>query len=53
MDTKALASAIVGFLLGGFVVSVAATQSDQAPHGGGSDTTMSGYDAGDDQHTMR
>ena len=31
MDTKALAFGIVGFLLGGLVVSVAATQFDDDP----------------------
>jgi hypothetical protein len=43
MDTKALASGIVGFLLGGLVVSTAATLSDEEPDTGSemrmSDTT--------------
>jgi hypothetical protein len=30
MDTKPLLFAIIGFLMGGFVVSIAATQFDEA-----------------------
>ena len=43
MDTKMLAAGLAGFLLGGFVVSVAATLEDDEPSGdhgmGGSGTT--------------
>jgi hypothetical protein len=35
MDTKTLAAGIVGFLLGGFTVSVAATLDDGAAHDDG------------------
>lgn len=34
MDTKALAFGIIGFLLGGLVVSIAATQQDHGGSGG-------------------
>ncbi len=40
MSTKTLAAAILGFLLGGFVVSLAATLGD-SDETGGSGTTMS------------
>ena len=41
MDTKPLLFAIIGFLLGGFVVSIAATQFDQDNAASASEMTMS------------
>ena len=40
MDTKTLASAIIGFLLGGLVVSIATTQLDTDTDTGDSDMSM-------------
>ncbi len=41
METKPLLYGIIGFLLGGLVVSIAASQTDtKAPHTAGSDMTM-------------
>lgn len=40
MDTKPLAFAIVGFLLGGFVVSVAATVGDDPDHASQDETSI-------------
>lgn len=41
METKPLLYGIIGFLLGGLVVSIAASQTDmEAPHAAGSDMTM-------------
>ena len=45
MDTKPLLFAIIGFLLGGLVVSVAATQLDEDASSG-ADMTMSQMSAG-------
>jgi uncharacterized protein (DUF305 family) len=41
MDTKALAFGIIGFLLGGLVVSTAATYLEDDPDASGSQMTMS------------
>jgi uncharacterized protein (DUF305 family) len=46
MDTKPLLFAIIGFLLGGFVVSVAATQLDEDNTASGAEMTMSQMSAG-------
>ena len=41
MDTKPLLFAIIGFLMGGFVVSIAATQFDEGNTASASEMTMS------------
>jgi uncharacterized protein (DUF305 family) len=46
MDTKPLLFAIIGFLLGGLVVSVAATQLDEDNTASGAEMTMSQMSAG-------
>jgi len=46
MDTKPLLFAIIGFLLGGFVVSVAATQLDEDNTASGAEMAMSQMSAG-------
>lgn len=46
MDTKPLLFAIIGFLLGGLVVSIAATQLDEDNTANGAEMTMSQMSAG-------
>lgn len=46
MDTKPLLFAIIGFLLGGLVVSIAATQLDEDNTASGAEMTMSQMSAG-------
>lgn len=46
MDTKPLLFAIIGFLLGGLVVSIAATQLDEDNTASGAEMTMSQMSSG-------
>jgi len=46
MDTKPLLFAIIGFLMGGLVVSIAATQLDEDNSASGAEMTMSQMSAG-------